>query len=189
MKLCPKCNMLKSEDEFNKNKNRRDGLSVYCKACRHDYNMQNRGKISERNLKYRIANRDKLKQYRVEHRDAISKYNKQWVSENKERVKAYNRKRSEMGVENLLKLKTSCVKCGEDRAYVIDFHHIDPRNKTFNLSTASHHTFDELLEESKKCVCMCKNCHTEFHWLYGSRPNNPTDALNEYLQRGVTDAT
>jgi hypothetical protein len=33
MKICKKCNIDKSELEFNKNKYKKDGLDIYCKEC------------------------------------------------------------------------------------------------------------------------------------------------------------
>ena len=33
MKLCPKCKTEKSRTEFNKNRTKQDGLSIYCRYC------------------------------------------------------------------------------------------------------------------------------------------------------------
>lgn len=74
----------------------------------------------------------------------------------------------------------NCKKCGESRLYLIDFHHIKPSDKRFNISDGKHSPI-EIEEEINKCICLCKNCHCEFHYLYGKTPENPELALAEYL--------
>lgn len=77
-------------------------------------------------------------------------------------------------------LKTRCVKCGEDRPWVIQFHHVDPSTKSFNI-TAPSRGLDNLKRESLKCVCLCSNCHDEFHYFFGKEPENPKQALSDFL--------
>ena len=78
-------------------------------------------------------------------------------------------------------LKTSCVKCGEDRPYVIQFHHVNPADKSFGISQCANRSRSVIWKEASKCVCLCANCHREFHYFYGNRPKNPVEALDEYL--------
>jgi hypothetical protein len=77
-------------------------------------------------------------------------------------------------------LKTECCKCGEDRPWVIQFHHIDPKNKLFNI-TGRTRSKSAIWKEASKCICLCSNCHDEFHHFFGQRPANPVEALDEYL--------
>lgn len=79
-------------------------------------------------------------------------------------------------------LKTPCEKCGETRPYLIQFHHINPSHKSFNVGGTQTYSDEVLLEERNKCVCLCANCHIEFHYLYGKSPEKPEDALREYLK-------
>lgn len=80
-------------------------------------------------------------------------------------------------------LKTDCAKCGESRRYLIDFHHVIPSRKSFEVSQTTGRDFSEIEEEAKKCVCLCANCHREFHYIYGRKPWNPKQQLEEYLGR------
>ena len=81
------------------------------------------------------------------------------------------------------KWKHPCEKCGESRLYLIQFHHIDPDTKEFCIGAqATSKTIDVLEREVKKCVCLCSNCHNEFHYFYGAKPKNPVQALEEYLK-------
>jgi DNA-binding transcriptional ArsR family regulator len=57
----------------------------------------------------------------------------------------------------------SCVLCGYDRhPSALHFHHLDPTQKRYTLSRAGHtRNYAEALEEAKKCVLLCANCHAE----------------------------
>lgn len=61
-----------------------------------------------------------------------------------------------------------CSKCGisfKNRYWICDFHHIDPRNKNFNLSSifSSRPSFARVMEEVSKCIPLCANCHRDVH--------------------------
>ena len=85
--------------------------------------------------------------------------------------------------EKVDSLKTPCCKCGDPRLYVIDFHHINPEEKSFNINRKrSKSDFSIIENEVKKCVCLCRNCHMEFHHFYGVKPKDPINALNNYLK-------
>ena len=57
----------------------------------------------------------------------------------------------------------SCVLCGYDRhPAALHFHHLDPKQKRYTLSRAGHtRNFAEALEEARKCILLCANCHAE----------------------------
>jgi hypothetical protein len=57
-----------------------------------------------------------------------------------------------------------CVKCGEDDPSCLDFHHIDPSKKDFQISKVimSLHS-DKLKQELQKCAVVCANCHRKIH--------------------------
>ena len=61
----------------------------------------------------------------------------------------------------------------------IDFHHVDPALKLFCIGVGSH-TDEETAAEIAKCVCVCSNCHRDFHHTYGKNPANPVLAWDEY---------
>ncbi|OGG56777.1 hypothetical protein A3D71_00490 [Candidatus Kaiserbacteria bacterium RIFCSPHIGHO2_02_FULL_55_20] len=56
-----------------------------------------------------------------------------------------------------------CVVCGYKKyAGALDFHHKNPKDKSFALSVKGlSYSWDSLVQEAKKCVLVCKNCHTE----------------------------
>jgi len=57
-----------------------------------------------------------------------------------------------------------CQRCGYSRDYpsVYCFHHKDPSQKDFGISGKTL-KFSALLEEAKKCMLLCHNCHMELH--------------------------
>ena len=61
--------------------------------------------------------------------------------------------------------KKECVKCGDKREYVLDFHHKDPNEKEFTIGRTGTRMTMALQNEIDKCVVLCANCHREFHYL------------------------
>ena len=43
----------------------------------------------------------------------------------------------------------------------LTFHHVDPTTKSFAMSIAVGRSIAAFLEEAKKCVLVCANCHGE----------------------------
>lgn len=61
---------------------------------------------------------------------------------------------------------SKCVICGYDTyAGALDFHHLNPDDKSFQLSVAEIGlvSYDRMIEESEKCILLCSNCHRELH--------------------------
>ena len=79
-KTCSKCGMIKSAEEFNKCKTRKDGLHFWCKDCR---------------KKYRDSHKQQKKEYDRIHQKEIKstrkEYNRTHKKENKERQEEYER--------------------------------------------------------------------------------------------------
>lgn len=73
--------------------------------------------------------------------------------------------------------RTACEKCGETRFYVLDYHHKNPTEKDFTIGQLKKGSYQIIQEEIKKCICLCANCHREFHYL--NKLNGIT--LDEYL--------
>lgn len=59
-----------------------------------------------------------------------------------------------------------CVLCGYNKSIsALDFHHKEPEQKLFGIAVGlkSGYSYKRLLEETKKCVLVCSNCHHEVH--------------------------
>lgn len=104
-----------------------------------------------------------------------------WTNNRKHIVAKQIRKSKQERLDLVNSLKTPCQKCGESRPYLIQFHHRNPDEKLFEIPQVNSHGVEAVKREVKKCVCLCANCHMEFHWMYGKRPDNPEKALELYL--------
>ena len=76
--------------------------------------------------------------------------------------------------------KTPCAKCGCAKHYVLQFHHINPATKKFDVGNVRY-SRESVIEEIKKCVCLCSNCHDTYHYFYGKTPVYPEGSLKEFL--------
>lgn len=56
-----------------------------------------------------------------------------------------------------------CQICGYNKCIdALEFHHLDPKTKSFTISGSSK-SFEHLKEEVDKCILVCSNCHKEIH--------------------------
>jgi len=57
----------------------------------------------------------------------------------------------------------SCVECGLDNIFCLDFHHL--HNKKVGVSVLIQRNFkiEKILQEAKKCQLLCRNCHYDLH--------------------------
>lgn len=57
-----------------------------------------------------------------------------------------------------------CERCGYDKFYgALEFHHLNPNDKEYDWKTLRLHSWDTILNELNKCICVCSNCHKEIH--------------------------
>ena len=92
-KVCTKCKIEKSCDNFSKNKTTKDGLQRHCRECVKKYNQENVEKnsqvkkkwrqlnpnnVKEKDKKWKKNNFHKIKKYRQDNSDKIKIYNRQY---------------------------------------------------------------------------------------------------------------
>lgn len=58
----------------------------------------------------------------------------------------------------------SCSICGYSKSLAaLQFHHLDPAKKDFNITRATTITLNKAKVELDKCILVCANCHFEIH--------------------------
>ena len=59
-----------------------------------------------------------------------------------------------------------CSVCGYNKCKgALEFHHLDPNEKEFNISDYKKIGINkEVLEELDRCIVLCSNCHRETHY-------------------------
>lgn len=82
----------------------------------------------------------------------------------KEKNKKTTAKRK-MKMSDLIQNKGGkCQNCGYNKCEeALDFHHLNDKNKSFNISPKLHLPLEKLKEETDKCLLLCVNCHREVH--------------------------
>lgn len=95
------------------------------------------------------------------------KINNHYLSYCKECKKEKEKIKYEQKVKKMddYKKTLKCIKCGEKRFYLLDFHHRDPAEKDFTISDHTRASFEILKNEIEKCDVLCSNCHREWHYL------------------------
>ena len=82
----------------------------------------------------------------------------------KDCLSIHNRKKYKNRKQEILKVLniTCCSKCGYNKYMgALEFHHTT-QDKNFNIS--KNHSLRQSLDEAKKCIVLCSNCHKEEHY-------------------------
>lgn len=60
-----------------------------------------------------------------------------------------------------IKRSVACLRCGESDWRCLDFHHLDPAQKTYVIARmpVDGHSLDVIHDEIAKCIPLCANCH------------------------------
>ena len=108
---------------------------------------------------------------------STNQFNKHYVDclgiEDKEKKrKKYNKTRSESITAFRRRRKIllveykggKCQKCGYNKSmWALEFHHLDPTKKDFNISGSNCKSLEIEKQEVDKCILVCSNCHSEIH--------------------------
>jgi hypothetical protein len=137
---------------------------------------------------YRDTHKERCKEIRKSYYEKC-RQNPSFVELNKQRAKEYYHEHSQNRNRALLdRYKTPCVRCGNDTLPIIEYHHVYPQSKECNVGGAiAKKDAIKVAYEIGKCVCLCRNCHAEFHYKYGKNPKNPKEDLEEFVGKSVQE--
>jgi hypothetical protein len=101
------------------------------------------------------------------------------MSYGSEKVKKWRRNTRERIIESL---GSMCVCCGCISIPTLDAHHLDPTKKEFSFGKirANSKSWGKIVDELRKCVLVCSNCHREIHAGIKTVPENPTRFNEKY---------
>lgn len=88
---------------------------------------------------------------------------------NTKRAAASNKRIVEERRKTFLSLKhgKGCLKCGESHPACLDYHHLDPTTKKFQIGMGwRSRPWEDVLSEIAKCELLCSNCHRKLHWKH-----------------------
>jgi len=83
-----------------------------------------------------------------------------------------------------------CCICGYNKCFKsMDFHHLDPSEKEISFGAIMAHpiSWDRIIIELRKCVCLCSNCHGEVHDSMIKIPDNALRFNESYVQKGKSE--
>jgi hypothetical protein len=166
---CTICGKIKSEEEFPKLTftSKRNPDKIYrrkeCKSCRevkyHKFIDDNHERLMERRRELYQINIENIQKWRDENRDHLN-----------EMAKINHHKRRNILIEML---GGKCVDCGTTKN--LQFDHIDPSKKSFNISCVLS---ERTLKELEKCELRCGNCHLE---------KTKNDWINGHVYKGIAE--
>lgn len=105
--------------------------------------------------------------------------NRKRATENWNRFDAKSR-----GFAGFIRSCTPCQLCGETKATLLDFHHIDPATKEMEVSQAKG--LQAVIDEAQKCTILCKTCHKGLHG--GTLDGSSLELLSfEYIDARFTE--
>jgi hypothetical protein len=128
MPVCTKCKTNKSDNEFDKHKNKRDGHQSWCKQCRKEHRFKNRDEINKKNKERYYDDHEKslisCKEYRDSHKEQIAKTKKNWAINHKEEKKNHQKEYYENNKKAILakQKKRRDEHREKDRKYQREYH-------------------------------------------------------------------
>lgn len=133
-KICSKCGLNKPLTDYFVKDGRTGRLHAQCKEC---YKEHRRTFYADHYARYGELYRQRAQLRRARLR-----------KEFRENMLAYLQ-------------KSKCAVCGENDIRVLEFDHINPMTKSFNISQAVSlgHGWKDVVNEMKKCRVLCANCH------------------------------
>lgn len=144
-KPCSRCKLTLGLDSFHKRNSNPDGLSYVCKEC------VRAETAATSNDPVRVAKRAES-----------------WRRRKASTNNRHRKRRAERKAILISMCGGKCSKCGlvvSDMAPPVcfDFHHVDGKDYNVSSLTYSELKFLVAMEEVKRCVLMCANCHRAEH--------------------------
>lgn len=96
-------------------------------------------------------------------------YQRKWYASNRKKKiwQAWRNKKKALAIalSYIAQVKAVGCPCGESDVRCLDFHHRNPKVKSFCIAIGVKRGFslERIKKEIKKCDVICSNCHRKFH--------------------------
>ena len=94
-------------------------------------------------------------------------YHRKHYEKNIDKYKDKAKKYKKTNIDWFINIKKNlvCEKCGEDRYWVLDFHHLNSDDKDRDISKMIRSSsIEKIMDEMNKCIILCSNCHRDLHY-------------------------
>jgi len=107
----------------------------------------------------------KQREYRKANIEKVRQQSRDFYKRNSKKIIAQTNARSaaEREFRDGLLAQFPCTTCGDPDPVVIEWHHVDPSNKSFGIRKFMAKPHDEWWDEVLKCIPVCANCHKKLH--------------------------
>tara|TARA_Y100000310_G_C20682687_1_gene816936 strand:- start:2728 stop:3177 length:450 start_codon:yes stop_codon:yes gene_type:complete len=131
--------------------------------------MYRRGEKHRRKKSQRKYYNNIKKPVRNKEKDLEASRSYRFNNKNKVNAKKRLQKKQKRDWLDQYKKSQSCKKCGENRWFCLDFHHMDSNEKEVGIAdlVRSGYGFKRIKEEISKCIVLCANCHRHLHFDCG----------------------
>jgi hypothetical protein len=173
--ICEKCKKEFFEDWRKNKRYKKHSPCRFCsKSCSHSREQTDRMKNEKRNtylegLEKGIYNTTakprNIRQCKICNKEISVNSKSGCCMKHRPKRIFFNKKTRKRAKEEIIVMMGgSCNLCGYNKCIqALEFHHINPDNKSFTISSYKHST-EEMKEESKKCILLCANCHREIQY-------------------------
>ncbi len=135
-----------------------------------EYGQKNKEAIKKRNQEYHQKNKERIKEvnqkYYLKNKEYIDNKNKKYYEKNKDKILLITNKHGkELRDKNrkilMERLGGKCAhpECNETKK--LQFDHVDPKTKSFNISSHLGCSMKKLIPEVDKCQLLCPKHHLE----------------------------
>lgn len=98
-----------------------------------------------------------------------TQHKREWNHRNRKKRYEYKKDYDRARKVKLIRLKDSaCAHCKTKydgtNASLFDFHHIENKSFSLSMGTFSRYKWEIVLDELKKCILLCSNCHRIEHF-------------------------
>ena len=100
-------------------------------------------------------------------------------------IEAVAKRRKKIRLKAIQHMGGKCTRCGYNKyPEVLEFHHKNPLEKNFNVSSKGHcRSWERVKKEIEKCNLLCANCHREIHVEEKMAESKVNNLLNVYQQK------